>query len=73
MTIEVSGMVEKDITAGTTKLLEEFVDIINITNLAVITKQFDVFIISFNASSNNFTNNFAIFNVKIIDGNILFY
>ena len=65
-------MIEKHITAGTTKLLEEFVDIINITDIIVVSKQLNVFIISFNAASYKFTNNFTIFNVKIIDENVLF-
>ena len=65
-------MVEKDITAGTTKFLEEFVDIITITDMIVVSKQFNVFVISFNAASNKFTNNFTVFNVKIIDENVLF-
>ena len=65
-------MVEKHITAGRTKLLEEFVDIINITDMIVILKQFNVFIIPFNAASYKLTDNFTIFNVKIIDENVLF-
>ena len=60
-------MVEKHFTAGTTKLLEEFVDVNNITDMIVISTRFNVFILSFNAGSNKFNNNFTIFNVKIID------
>ena len=41
-------MVEKDIIAVAMKVLEEFVDIINITDMIANSKQSRLFIISFN-------------------------
>ena len=71
MAVKSSRMIGKDVTASTPDLLKELVNIYR-TDMVVIAKQYNVFDILFNAQSNQFTKYFALFNVKIIDEDILF-
>ena len=48
-------MMEEDVTARTAKLLKELANIIYISDMVVIAKQFNVFVILFNAPLNHFT------------------
>ena len=48
-------MIEEDVTARTVELLKELVKIIYISDMVVIAKQFNVFVILFNASLNQFS------------------
>ena len=50
-----SRMIEEDVTARTVELLKELVIIIYISDIVVIAKQFNVFVILFNAPLNQFT------------------